>query len=289
MRLRNRFYTYPVIDTGNEFYVDSSFETDADCTLDGYNIKMSLSADLKNEGLERLVREGKAEYIHHIECPQTCYRSVIKTDSCRAEVLLKDSEINGTLQICGFLVAKENLENYDNDLFAPEFKGFKFDIDKGCALAIGSQINVEVDKIRDDLANTSSIFTIAKNLDPMALDMKVILLDSKIVIKLSEETYSLYENMSSAMDVQPVMHSMLIIPALQYVIYELKESKSELYNYENRRWFRGLRKICEKMNVSLDAEGLSVIDPLELAQKLINIPINNAFRYLLTWGDSYED
>lgn len=287
MQLRSRFYTYPVITDEADFYVDSSFETDVEQVIDGYNIKLILKAKLVNAELEELLTTGKVVFAHHIECTQTCYRKVVLTDAELKEFVLRDGDVNGLVQVCSFLVANENIEKYSNSLFAQDYKGFRFNIERGCIMAVGSQINLRINKVRDDLANTSSIFSIVPNMDESVTDIKINTGSYKIVISLPKETFSVYSNMSTFMDIQPVMHSMIIIPALVYALTEIKESRNQLYTYEDYRWFRSLRKACEKMNVQFNEEVLANVNTFELAQKLIDSPIPKAMSYLR--GDVDED
>ena len=261
MQLRSRFYTYPVITDETDFYVDSSFETDVEQIVDGYNIKLVLRAKLVNPELENMLHEEKVMFAHHIECTQTCYRKIVLTNEESKEFILRDGEVNGIVQVCSFLVANEKIEKYSNSLFAQDYKGFRFNIERGCILAVGSQINLRVNKIRDDLANTSSIFSIVPNMDECVTDIKI--------------------------DIQPVMHSMIIMPALVSALTEIKELRNQLYTFEDYRWFRSLRKACAKMNVSFTEEVLANIDAFELAQKLLDSPIPKAVNFLR--GDTDED
>lgn len=287
MQLRSRFYTYPVITDETDFYVDSSFETDVEQIVDGYNIKLVLRAKLVNPELESMLHGEKVMFAHHIECTQTCYRKIVLTNEESKEFILRDEEVNGIVQVCSFLVANEKIEKYSNSLFAQDYKGFRFNIERGCILAVGSQINLRVNKIRDDLANTSSIFSIVPNMDECVTDIKIDTSHNKIVISLPKESFSIYSNMSTLMDIQPVMHSMIIMPALVSTLTEIKEMRNQLYTFEDYRWFRSLRKACAKMNVSFTEDVLANIDAFELAQKLLDSPIPKAVNFLR--GDIDED
>ena len=122
------------------------------------------------------------------------------------------------------------------------------------------------------------------------MNVLLILIDTshnKIVISLPKETFSIYSNMSTLMDIQPVMHSMIIMPALVSALTEIKELRNQLYTFEDYRWFRSLRKACAKMNVSFTEEVLANIDAFELAQKLLDSPIPKAVNFLR--GDTDED
>ena len=80
-------------------------------------------------------------------------------------------------------------------------------------MAVGNQINLRVNKIKDDLTNTASIISIIPNMDETVTNIVVNTSGNKIVIAVPQETYSIYSNMSSSIDIQPCMHSMLFIPA----------------------------------------------------------------------------
>ncbi|WP_430886145.1 hypothetical protein [Fusibacter sp. JL216-2] len=289
MRLRSKYFTYPVISAENDSYSDCIFNTDVSHEMDGYNVKLKFAIEFNNKELLDMIENGDAEYVHHIECSQTCYRTSISTKSREMEYLIHNSNVNGKIEVCSFIIARSDLNKYSNSQFSSDYKGFKFDIEKGCILAVGNEFELRINKVKDDLINTSSIFSIAPNLDEMITDIKVNTLGEKITILLPNRTYGFYNNMKSFMDIQPVMHSMIIIPALMQVFNELKASRSQLYEYENRRWYRGLRKTCNKMGIQFDYEGLDNIQSLEVAQKLLDTPIGKSFDYLMNGGFNYED
>lgn len=287
MQLRNKYYTYPVITEDADFYEDSSFSSDVEQLLDGYNIKLKLKAEVVNPELEEMLKREEVMFAHHIECTQTCFRRLILTNETKKECILRDGEVNGVVQVCSFLVANKNIEKYSNKLFTPDFRGFRFDIERGCIMAVGSQINLRINKIRDDLANTSSIFSIIPSRDETITNIKVDTSGNKIVIMIPQETFSIYSNMSNSLDIQPVMHSMLIIPSLVYALTEVKESRSHLYDFEDYRWYRSLRKAAEKMNMSFNEDSLENMEPFDFAQKLMDSPIPKAVNYLR--GDYDEE
>ena len=289
MQLRSKYYTYPVIIEGGDFYLNSHFDTDAEKEMIGYDVKFILTADLKNPQLEKLLEEEKVVIVHHIECPQTCLRLAIKTKERRYERIIPDTDVNGVVQICSFLVANEDLQKYSNENFAPDYKGFRFDIEKGCVMAVGNQINFRINKVKDDLANKSSIFSIMPNLDENAINMQVDLTDQKISILLPKETFSIYKNMEENMGVQTAMHQMLIVPALMYVFSELKASKGQLFMYENQRWFRNLKKSCEKIGTPIEEDSIDNIDIVALSQLVLGNPIVGGMKAIAGSGENYED
>lgn len=289
MQLRSKYFTYPIIVDGGDFYIDSSFETDVEKEMVGYDIKFIMSAKLSNPKLEEMLQQGEVVIVHHIECPQTCYREIIKTQDNIVEKLIKDSEVNGVVQICSFLIANKDIEKYSNDLFSQDYRGFKFDIDSGCVMAVGNQINFHINKVRDDLANTSSIFSIMPNLDPTVNSMKIDLTGDKIAIILPEIAFGIYKSMSTALYLQQAMYSMIIVPALEYVFSEIKLARNQLFIYEDQRWFRNLKKACNKLEISISEETLDNLDILTTSQLLIDNPVIDGLKIFAGSEADYED
>ena len=59
-------------------------------------------------------------------------------------------------------------------------------------------VNFIISKVKDDLANKASIFSIIPNLDENALNMQVDLTGQKIALLLPKETFSIYKNMEKS-------------------------------------------------------------------------------------------
>ncbi len=288
MQLRNKFFPYPVIMEGGEYYENSEFTSSITQEMDGYNVKITITAELSDTLLLRKIDEGEVSYAHHVECPQTCFRKVIKTSDKTTEILLKDADVNGVVQICTFVIADKDINKYTNDSFASDYKGWKFNIEKGCILAIGNQYNIRINKVKDDIANTASIFSIVPNKDQTETNALVDWGQQKIVVSLPEQTYQQFFNVQNYIDVQPVMHSVIIVPALIYVFSELK-TRDDLEEMEYYRWFRSLRKACEGIGIPVDAEHIKTIDIFKLSQQLLNSPMIRAIEYTAVGGATYED
>lgn len=289
MQLRNRFYSYPVIVEGGEYYQNASFSSTVQQAMDGYNVKLSLTAELNDDKLLEMIENGDVVYAHHIECPQTCYRYIVKTKEKQCDYLLKDTEVNGVVQVCSFIIANRDIEKYTNDSFSADYRGWKFNIEKGCVLAVGNQFNIRINKQRDDLSNTSSIFSIVKNMDPMETMISIDLGQQKIIITLPEITYNQYSSVQDYIDIQPVMHSMLIVPALTFALSELRRAGDQLFEYEENRWYRGLKKACSAIGITLDEENLKTMDIVKVPQQLLDSPISKAIAYCAMGGATYED
>lgn len=284
MLIRNKYFPYPVIATGNDSYVTATFTSDVDFEKNGYHIKFILKASTNNDGINELIKSRKASIVHHIECVQTCYRHAVVTDDDETTFQIHQSKLNGAVQISTVIVANEDINGYKNPDFSPDYKGFSFNIKRGCLLAIGGCIEIELNKQKDDLENTSSIFSIVPNLDPneTIINVDISSTKPKIVIHIPVKGCNIYKNLSSNLELQSIMHSMIIVPALVQVFEELKATRYELYNYNdsNCRWFKALTKACKNLKIELNEQSLENLDSYRTAQLLMDSPTMRALSYL---------
>ncbi len=289
MKIRPKYFPYPVITINNDSYTNSFFESDVLFEQNGYNILFTFQASTNNSEINQLIEEGKVSFVHHIDCAQTCYRKAISTNDTETEILIPQSRLNGIVQINSFIVASEDLTNYKSSDFSQDYKGFSFSIKKGCLLAIGKSLEIEISKQKDDLENTSSIFSVLPLVDPNEIFIKVDTSNKKkILIYLPYKSYNIYRNSSSNLELQSVMHSMIIIPALMQAFEELKASRNDLYLYSDYRWFNSLKKACKQLKIDLDEKGLEGLDPYKTAQMLLDSPTVRALDYLIG-GQEDED
>ena len=287
MRINTKYYPYPVIIDGNESFLSAKIESDVDAIVENYDIKFSLKISVNNEEVNDLIRNKKAAFIHHIECAQTCYRRVVSTNKNEDLFIEHRSKLSGLVQVCSMIVAIEDIDNYKNTDFSADYRGFSFKIKKGCVLGIGNQIEIFINKDKEALENTSSIFSIV----PLVGEEDRILTvttnqKSKIIIGIPQKSYYIYKNLSINLELQSIMHSMIIVPALMEVFDTLKSE--ELYNFEDYRWFKALKKICMKFNINLE-EDIDQINNFDLAQKMLDSPVVRAIEFLASGEGADEE
>lgn len=286
MLIRRKYYPYPVVATGSDAYVNTKFATDVTTKYEGYNVKFNLSANINNDAINELIKTKKAAFVFHFECAQTCFRTAVTTDDEEKEFLIHQKDLSGIVQVCAVIVALEDIKGYRNDDFSSDYKGIPFNIQKGCVLAIGSQFSFDIKKEKDELESADSIFTIVPIKDESVTTLEIDTSNSKkLTIRIPQLTYNKYKRMSNNLILQPLMHSVIIIPALIATFEELKRAGDDLYLYEDYRWYKSLNKTCKKFNIVLDKEGLSNIDAFKTAQLIMDSPIVRALDNLVTEDD----
>lgn len=287
MDIRYKLYPYPMLAADMDDYIDSSFTFTVATEKEIREIKFSFQLDLKNDGLFNMIQSGKAEYLIHIECPQTCYRYAIKTSDAGCIHRIPERDLNGRVSVCAFIVAKQDLPAYYNHAFNADYEGLSFSVDRGGILAIGGQYTLNIVKDTEELAKIPSIFTICKRAADSDTGMEIDMEGNKIAVTLSGDSFGRYKNLASELKYQPAFHSMIIMPALIYVFETLH--REGLENYNDKRWFAAISKTLSKYDVTLNRETLENTPSYTLAQKILDLPVDRALSALAEWGDDESE
>lgn len=191
------------------------------------------------------------------------------------------------MAICAFIVAKEEIFDYYNSSFNDDYNGMKFRLQRGNIIAIGGQTNVEITKEIEELSKIPSIFTICRCAEDTDESMKVDIGGEKIAITLCNKSFGNYKMLSGMPSMLPVLHSMLIVPAL---IYTFETLKSEgISEFEDLRWYKSINRTLRKNKLILNNELLENIPSFALAQKSLDLPIDRALEALVSQDTTDEE
>lgn len=288
MVIKYRMFPYPVLADFLDDYRDSRFDTTIDISKDGFNIRVDFNTILRNPELQTLVDTGKAKFVYHLECSQTGFRKVIQTSEKICFDTLSYHEVRGKLEICALIVAIQDIDEYTNALFHEDYAGTTFSIEAGCILAVGRQIYMIIEKDRDDLSNIPSIFSIIPKVDNTVKHMIVDTQDAsgKIVIQIPMRDFTVYDLLNESTKIQPVLNSIVIIPALIVALEQVKATPCDSrYELESFGWYITIRKVlAERFSCNIESEDFENWDIVELAQKLINEPLHDALIELTKIG-----
>ena len=80
MEIRNRLFPYPVLCMENDDYIGSTFDVQFSQTEELKDIVLQFEVELDNDELLDLIRQGKADYLVHIECSNTSFRKVLRNE-----------------------------------------------------------------------------------------------------------------------------------------------------------------------------------------------------------------
>ena len=280
MEIKYKLYPYPVLWNKNDDYkMPSEFSAEIKNEENVKNTKLKIKFFLKDKEIEKLIRENKAEYVVHIEGTRTYFRDFISTRETEITYDLKDRDILGKLEINFFILAKQDIRGYRNDNFNEDYSSEAFNLKKGNIIAIADGYRFDIEKNDDELGKISSIFSICKKETVEQTGMTVDMSYEKIRIGLNITDYVNYSQLSQNPNKVDSVNSIIIFPALIYIFEQLKKDFTET-DYTEYKWFRALENIFKKNGQELNKELLENEISIDLAQRVLNYPIERAFNSL---------
>ena len=188
-----------------------------------------------NEGIDKLIVDGKAEYVCIISCSQTYYLQIEKPESLHFTVEVPCSKINNRFSFKVQIVASQQIDAcecldvndvYDGIVYYP----------KGAVIALIDSYNIGV-KASGDLMDLSKIIT------RMFADVPYVenVLRERIVIKIPLQYREVYESVEGFCP--SVVEATLVRSALVQALCEFHEH----YEEENLDWVFFLKQYIDDM------------------------------------------
>lgn len=290
MNINNRLFAYPVLSEEKNDYNQSVFNVNYEQTMQGINsLKLSFKIEMTCQDLEKMILNGQAEYVIHLECTTTAYREVLYSVSNYIEHEIPIGRVNGRLEAVAFIILKKRVTNFYSEDWVEDFNGVTFDLLQGSILAYKNLESLLLTKDYEEFSNANSIFTVYKRITDDDKPAEISLDSSKIRIVLGTRDYDTYARYSVKTELQAIFNSMLILPALVYVFEELKQENGEEL-YRNKEWFLALEKSYAKRGISLMDEVLnSDKESYQLAQEAMELPISKALNQIPAFFDTIEE
>ena len=272
----NKLFPHPVLwEEKDDYKNNNTFSIIVNYSTFPKKTDIQIVVELKNAQLISLIGL-KADIICHIECPATKYRNSFNLNIGENTITIPSNELNGKVEIVGVIQTNTMIDNYNNEDFCDFYKNMEFKIEAYSIIAISPQYNIFIEKETDNLSNVSSIISVIPDSDKKVMTVSCEN-PNKIYIKLPPKSYSYYSPISKNFSYNELIFSLLIVPALVSVFDYLIKAE-ELDVFEDYRWFRGLsKKIKEVTKSELTVELLKKSDLLELSQRLLAYPIDDAF------------
>lgn len=290
MKITNRLYTHPVLSDEKDDYIKSKFEVVVNQHMSSVGmLALEFKIFMDNEELENLINSGKAEYMIHLECSTTSFRTTISSVVKEFKYEIPINRINGKLEMVAFIVAKKEVLDFYSSDWNDDYEDYKIKILKATILAYQNLDSLDITKDFEEFTNANSIFLVYKRQTEEVKPMNVDLNYSKIKIGLCKSDFESFSRISKIKEIQAVFHSMLILPALVYVFEELKQ-EGDIESYMGREWFISLRDAYLKRGISLEEEIVAgEKNSLELAQDAMELPLDKAFAQISSLYENLDE
>lgn len=278
MEIRNRLFPYPVLCEDTDDYVKGEFYVETKIVEQGLNdILLQFDIHLDDNGLQSLINTGKAEFVIHIECSNTAFRTVIKTSSNSERYRIMNSRVNGDISLLGMVVSKERIGHYANSALNEDYEGITLILEKASILAYDNMDPIHIAKNYEELAEKDSIFSVIKEMSMDQNEQKPVwfrLDNDRIKIIVNEEVYSSYIRYQGNRTMQPLMMSVLVMPALTFMMETLRNEGCD--EHTSDYWFLKMQKYFEQHGKDFIFDVIDNDDVLisEAVQEMLQLPIN---------------
>lgn len=279
MEIKNRLFPYPVLCEDTDDYIDGSFSVNTEILSQDINsLILGFKMNLDNPGLKKLISSGYAEYIIHIECSKTAFRTVIHTFSDEETYRINNSKINGEIELLGLVVAKKDIYFYRNNSLNDDYDDVDIMIPEAAILAYHNMSKINVIKNYEELAKEDSLFSVVKKLRmdqneeiPISFELAI----DRIKIYVSEDVYGAYIQYQNNITMRPLIMSVLVMPALTYMMEILRAGYED---YMGTRWFARFSSYYQQQGkdfIEDIIEGDSTIT--DIVQDMLHLPIGKTF------------
>ena len=253
------------------------------------NLQFDFDIEMNNKDLQSMILAGDAEYVIHIECANTSFRTAIHDILNHVSKEIPVERINGRIEIIVLIVTKKDVSHFVNSNWDDDYRGLSFELSKGSILAYKNIPTIDIVKNYEEFNSASSIFKVYKRLTSEPKPMEIDLTTAQIGIGVGLQEYEIYSRFCDKEELQPILNSMMIFPALVYVFEELKQENG-IDNYSGRNWYVSLSKAYEKRGVNLEDELLnSDKTSVQLAQEAMELPLNAALRKFVDLFENGEE
>jgi len=271
MNYNGRTYPYPVLGIDDNFTGDENkdtFKPILTVSSDYRMIRLDITYHLKNDELLKLINSNQAVFCTQLYCRSTMFRQSFISKKQKELIEIKSNQLRDEVEVDFFICASEEIKNYNNSMFNTVFSGVSFEIEKGDLLGYGGSTTFFANKTPEELKSISSFMSIDtenKSGVPMYNDYD----GDKITIILSQEDYETYQSIKKESLLTSTLHSSVVLPALAEAIRFLTTNEGD--DYKNRKWHELLSSLIEKHPTD---------DPLQSAQKILDLPVNRSFSTL---------
>lgn len=267
MKFNDVTFPHPVLGIGDAISGKTGFTKEPEISITQDSYKVKIECNFKNDDLQKLLDENKAEFLCDATCTNTVYRENVISNNSTIGIEIPKKQVKGKVEFTCLLVAKENLSAYSNSKAHPDYNGYTFDLDKGDVLAFFGEFTFDADIKYEKLKAVSSFMEVVENesITFTNVDLK----KPKIEVQLPSNDYDTYKSdtISHEAKFAPIFHSSIVLNALLIALYNFDEHKDYLwakaldYRLKNEEQFKTL-SIEEKENIP------------EIAQRLLGNPFS---------------
>jgi hypothetical protein len=268
MKLSQRSYPHPVV--GNRDDVPgAAFQAAVEMSSDKENVYIDVVTKCSSSTINRLLSEGAAKNVLHIECSNTLFRRAYEFAEASKRIAIPVENLNDAVEANVFIRAMRNSSGYSVEAAHSDYDGAKFDIREGDILAVGEGYIFQIESSFDSLRRIGSIMQIEESKEDGDFPMRVDFNGDKILIVLSKADFKDYKLLKGHEGVAAALTTTIVLPVLVEALHFWKSGEAGAEE-DSLRWMRALRSRISALELKSES------DNLILAQKLLELPLKRA-------------
>lgn len=283
MEIKNRLFPYPVLCDETDDYVNGELSVTIDISEGISDINFKFDIELGNKEMLDLIRMGYAKYVIHLECTSTAFRKALKTDINEISYSLPKDRVNNEVTVLVMIVAQRKIDNFFSIDLNEDYKGENITFEKASILAYRNLSKIYISKNYEELSGNDSLFSVVKikNIDkdeekPITFDLN----GDRVKILVDEVSYDAYIRFQHN---SPIAMSLLVLPAVAYMIGELQKDYD---SFENKMWYLKMKQYYKSIGKDFIEDVIdSGRNAIELAQEMLKYPIGKTYKSLLEQGE----
>lgn len=279
MQINQRLYPHPVLSWFSDDYPKGIFQPAIQVIPNKSFFRLVLVCKTSSKAIKGLIKEKRAAYCIHVECPSTRFRSAYVSYDENFEVDIPVSDLEGKVEVSRTVVCTIGVKNFSCEEFHSDFSGRSFDFSPGDVIAVAETVEFPAIKKDDELAKLPSIFAILRsheqNVEEIE-DIDIDLGDQKLKIILSPDLHRKFLDLNADVAMRATLCSSLLIPALICALEHIRYT-DEVSALLDRRWFNVLSK--RMADIGVDAQNFRDCSEssVAIANKLLDKPLSKAF------------
>lgn len=276
MQFNNRNYPHPILGISDDYQgVHISIQFNVKSNLDTTSLSPIFKID--DPAIAELVKRNLAVYVTHVYCRGTLFREVFKDSHPLAgPIEIPSNKLNGEVEVDFFIVSNKEIADYSNEAFNEDYSRATFSLGASEVLAYGGKAIFYANKSPEELRSVSALMNIdcmRKHNSPMYLDYT----GQKITLLLCDEDYQHYRLVKDNKQHLGVLLSSLVLPALVEALHFLDNEESD--EFKDSAWYKALSELRDKSTSR---------EPLEIAQMILDSPIDRFFKSLVEDEESFN-
>lgn len=269
MRLSTRSYPHPVL--GNQDDIPHcAFQVNADQSFDHDNLYLSFDTDCSSQEIRRLISQGSAHYVVHIECSNTLYRRSWSFSEPRFSLSVSLDDICESVEVNVGICAAKDISDYAPDGVHEDYGDARFTIRPGDFLAITETHVIDVFPNFEALGRVSSIMEIRCSSHKGDAPMTVLFESPRIQIILSEKDFKQYALSKRNPDALGLLMCAIVLPVLiEAVKNTIALDEEDIL--DGKRWQKVLSTRIRALG-----QHAAEIEPFIVAQQILELPVKRA-------------